>query len=164
MRCELFARSRGRRLTTSIAAAAAALAAALLPLTPAHAAYGADQPVYLQLVSNDGNATQLALLEGTVAFDDGNTKYRYNLRLCWQHAYPAPTFSIYVNGAYSSGPFGPGGSSAAGCQYATWTSAEVNYGGIVRNVYFSVTGGWFGSNGQYSMRTKNTGTYDNPYN
>ncbi|GAB3900021.1 hypothetical protein GCM10027612_60960 [Microbispora bryophytorum subsp. camponoti] len=78
--------------------AIAAMAAALLPLSPAHAAYGADQPVYLQLTSNDGNATQLALLDGTVAFDDGNTKYRYSLRLCWQHAYPAPYFMINVNG------------------------------------------------------------------
>ncbi|MEV7804231.1 hypothetical protein AB0O28_14920 [Microbispora sp. NPDC088329] len=150
-------------MTTSIAAAIVAMTAALLPLSPAHAAYGPDQPVYLQLVSNDGNATQLALLEGTVAFDDGNTKYRYSLRLCWQHAYPSPYYSTYVNGSYFSGPV-TGSSSASGCQSVSYSSGEVNYGGIVRNIRFDVTGGWFGSNGQYQMRTKSTATYDNPYN
>ncbi|MEU8194137.1 hypothetical protein AB0C10_10185 [Microbispora amethystogenes] len=39
------ARSRGRRLVTPIAMTIAAPAAALAPLSPAHAAYGPDQPV-----------------------------------------------------------------------------------------------------------------------
>ncbi|GGO14520.1 hypothetical protein [Microbispora bryophytorum] len=42
-------------------------------------------------------------------------------------------------------------------------SGEVNFGSTVRNVRFDVTGGWFGSTG-HQMRTKSTGTYDNPYN
>ncbi|WP_182905893.1 hypothetical protein [Microbispora sp. H13382] len=158
------ARSTGRRLTASFAMAIGAIAAALLPLSPAHAAYGPDQPVYLQLVSNDGNATQLALLDGTVAFDDGNTKYRYSLRLCWQHAYPQPYFTINVNGTSTAWPTQVGPTSMPGCQQAYLYSAEVNFGSTVRNVRFDVTGGWFGSNGQYQMRTKSTGTYDNPYN
>ncbi|MGI5156526.1 hypothetical protein [Microbispora sp. CA-102843] len=158
------ARSRGRRLTTSIAIAIASMAAALLPLSPAHAAYGSDQPVYLQLLSNDGNGTQLALLEGTVAFDDGNTKYRYSLRLCWQHAYPAPSFLINVNGTSTASPTWTGSTSVSGCQQAHLYSAEVNFGSTVRNVRFDVTGGWFGTNGQYMTRTKSTATYDNPYN
>ncbi|GIH46638.1 hypothetical protein [Microbispora rosea] len=151
-------------MTTSIAMAVAATAAALVPLSPAHAAYGADQPVYLQLVSNDGYATQLALLDGTVAFDDGNTKYRYSLRLCWQHAYPQPYFTINVNGTSTASPTQTGPTSMSGCQQAYLYSGEVNFGGTVRNVRFDVTGGWFGSNGQYQMRTKSTYTYDNPYN
>lgn len=40
----------------------------------------------------------------------------------------------------------------------------MNFGSTVSNVRFDVTGGWFGSNGQYQTRTKSTGTYDNPYN
>ncbi|TQS13634.1 hypothetical protein [Microbispora hainanensis] len=160
----MIARSRGRRLTTSIAMAIAATAAALLPLSPAHAAYSADQPVYLQLVSNDGNATQLALLQGTVAFDDGNTKYRYSLTLCWQHAYPAPSFRVVVNGTSTSWPTQTGSTSLPGCQQTAVYNSEVNFGSTVGNVRFDVTGGWFGSNGQYQTRTKSSYTYDNPYN
>ncbi|KAA9377648.1 hypothetical protein F5972_18730 [Microbispora cellulosiformans] len=158
------ARSRGRRLTTSIAMAIAALAAALAPLSPAHAAYGPDQPVYLGLISNDGTGLELAVLQGTVAFDDGNTKYRYSLSLCWQHAYPAPSFLINVNGTTTNWPTQTGYSSAPGCSQVYLYNAEVNFGSTVQNVRFDVTGGWFGSNGQYKSRTKSTGTYDNPYN
>ena len=119
----------------------------------------------MQLVSNDGNATQLALLEGTVAFDDGNTKYRYSLRLCWQHAYPAPSFLINVNGTSTVTPVKTGTTSATGCQQVAVYDTEADFGTTVRNVRFDVTGGWFisGTN-QYATRTKSSSTYDNPYN
>jgi len=157
-------RSRGRRLAASVALAGGAIATALLPTTPAHAAYGPDQPVYVQLVSNDGNATPLARLEGTLAFDSGNTKYRYSLTLCWQSAYPAPSFRVIVNGTTTNFPSSTGTTTKSGCQVTTVYNNEVNFGSTVRNVRFDVTGGWFGTNGQYQMRTKSSPTYDNPHN
>lgn len=164
MRCQVTTRSRGRRLAASVALAGGAIATALLPTTPAHAAYGPDQPVYVQLVSNDGNATPLARLEGTLAFDSGNTKYRYSLTLCWQSAYPAPSFRVIVNGTTTNYPTSTGTTTKSGCQVTTVYNNEVNFGSTVRNVRFDVTGGWFGTNGQYQMRTKSSSTYDNPYN
>ncbi|MDA0636929.1 hypothetical protein OUY22_26275 [Nonomuraea sp. MCN248] len=155
-------RSKGRRPLASIAAALAALAVALLPLSPAHAAYGPDQPVYVQLNATGGYGA-LALLEGTVAFDDGNTRYRYALRLCWQHAYPAPYFQIYVNGANQTWPVDTGSTTAPGCQRVFLYNAEVEFGSTVQNVRFDVTGGWFSSSG-YQMRTRSSITYDNPFN
>ncbi|WP_433499062.1 hypothetical protein ACQP1K_01505 [Sphaerimonospora sp. CA-214678] len=157
-------RSKVRRLTTSTAIAVCALATAILPLTPAHAAYGPDNPVYVQLVSNDGNATQLARLDGTLAFDSGNTKYRYSLRLCWQHAYPAPSFTIVVNGTSTVWPVQTGTTSVAGCSQTFVYNTEANFGSTVRNIRFDVTGGWFYPGNNYQMRTKSSGTYDNPYN
>ncbi|GAB1821471.1 hypothetical protein [Herbidospora sp. RD11066] len=160
-------RPRGRRLTTSIAFAFMALAALILPATPAHAAYSADQSVYLQLTANDGTGMPLALLQGTVAFDDSNTKYRYSVSICWQSgAYPQPSAGIYVNGTFNSYPVWTGSSSAAGCQQVALYSAEVNVGSAVYNMRFDLTAGWFSSvNGyQYMSRTKSTGTYDNPFN
>ncbi|MEO3860460.1 hypothetical protein [Acrocarpospora sp. B8E8] len=157
-------RSWGRRLTTSIALAITALAVTFLPATPAHATYGADQPVYVQVIANDGSGMQLARLEGTVAFDDSNTKYRYSLSLCWQSgAYPQPSFLIIVNGSATNYPVWTGSTSATGCQQVALYSAEVNVGSAVYNLRFDVTAGWFSSSG-YRTRTKSSGTYDNPFN
>jgi hypothetical protein len=166
MRCELTERSWGRRLATSIALAITALAATLLPVTPAHAAYGPDQQVYVQVIANDGSGMQLARLEGTVAFDDSNTKYRYSLNLCWQSgAYPQPSFLIKVNGSATNSPVGTGYTSATGCQQVSLYGADVDFGSAVHNLRFDVTAGWFSSsNGyQYMTRTKSSGTYDNPF-
>lgn len=161
MRCALITHSKWR---SSIAAVVAALALIVLPASPAHATYGPDQPVYVQLTAT-GTGQYLALLQGTVAFDDGNTNYRYTLSLCWQSgAYPQPSFLINVNGTTTQSPVYTGMSSAPGCQFVYNYSADVNFGSTVRNVRFDVTGGWFASNGQYMMRTKSSGTYDNPYN
>ncbi|GII81857.1 hypothetical protein Sru01_68390 [Sphaerisporangium rufum] len=160
-------RSWGRRLVTSLALAVAALAAAVLPIAPAHAAYSADQPVWTQVTANDGSGMPLALLQGTVAFDDSNVKYRYSLSLCWQSgAYPSPSFLIVVNGTTLQSPVWSGSSSAPGCQSVQLYTAEVNVGSAVYNVRFDVTAGWFSSrnNGQYMTRTKSSGTYDNPFN
>ncbi|GAA0389682.1 hypothetical protein Acor_76850 [Acrocarpospora corrugata] len=159
-------RSWGRRLTTSIALAVTALAVTFLPATPAHAAYSADQQVYVQVLANDGSGMQLARLEGTVAFDDSNTKYRYTLSLCWQNAYPQPSFLIKVNGTTTNYPAWTGSTSASGCQQVALYGGENNFGGTVYNLRFDVTAGWFSaSNGyQYMTRTKSSGTFDNPFN
>lgn len=154
------ARSRVRSL---VAVACAALVTALLPLTPAHAAYGPDQPVLIQLNATDPTNTQLARLEGTVAFDDGDTMFRYSLRLCWLHAYPAPSALVVVNGTTAHWPVFTGTTSTPGCQQTYLYAAEVNTGAVVANVRFDVTGGWFYPGNQYNTRTKSY-TYDNPYN
>ncbi|NUO96490.1 MAG: hypothetical protein HOV96_29770 [Nonomuraea sp.] len=147
----------------SLAIALAALATALLPLTPAHAAYGPDQPVAIQLNATDPTNTGLARLEGTVAFDDGNTMFRYSLRLCWLHAYPAPQARVVINGTTVHSPVYTGTTYTPGCQQTYLYAAEVNHGAVVGNVRFEVTGGWFYPGNQYNMRTKSY-TYDNPYN
>nr|WP_062341846.1 hypothetical protein [Herbidospora sakaeratensis] len=159
-------RPRGRRLTTSIAFAFMALAALILPATPAHAAYGPDQSVWVQVTANDGSGMPLAQLQGTIAFDDSNTKYRYSLSICWQSgAYPQPSAVIVVNGSSGSYPIWSGSSSATGCQQVALYSSEVNFGSAVYNLRFDVTAGWFSrTNGQYMSRTKSSGTYDNPFN
>jgi hypothetical protein len=163
-RCELTTRSKTRRAISSIAVAIAALATVLLPGTPAHAAWGADTPVYINLVSNDGYGRQLARLEGTVTFDDGNTKFRYSLQLCWgSGAYPQPNLAINVNGTTYVQPVGTGSTSASGCQRVALYGSEVNFGSIVRNVRFDVTAGWFHPGNNYNTRTRSA-TYDNPFN
>ncbi len=159
------ARWKARRLASSTAIAATALAGALLPVSPAHATFGTDYQVYVNLISNDGYGTPLARLEGTVAFDNGNKKYRYSVQLCWQNAYPAPNTTIVVNGTSTTWPSYTGqGTPTSGCQQVLLYSGTVNFGSTVRNVRFDVTGGWFGTNGQYMMRTKQGYTIDNPYN
>ncbi|WP_066360194.1 hypothetical protein [Herbidospora mongoliensis] len=149
---------------TSIAAALATLALVVLPAAPAHATYGPDQTVYVQLNAT-GTGQNLALLQGVVAFDDGNQRYRYTLSLCWQSgAYPQPSFLIVVNGSTTQSPVYTGMSSAPGCQFVYNYYSDTNFGGTVQNVRFDVTAGWFGNMGQYMMRTRSSGTYDNPYN
>lgn len=149
----------------SIAIAIAMLAAVLLPTTPAHATYGPPQQVYLQLVSDDGQALQLARAEGTVAFDDGNRRYTFNVNVCWQRAYPAPNFDVYINDVWQSVGYSTG-PTAPGCQLTlrVYSANDVTHGDIVRNIRFQVTGGWFDRQGQYRSRTKSTPYYDNPFN
>ncbi|MBO3751881.1 hypothetical protein J5X84_37920 [Streptosporangiaceae bacterium NEAU-GS5] len=149
---------------TSVAIVIAAVVAAVLPLAPAQATYGSDQPVSVNVIANDGSGQELAALTGTLAFDDGNTKYRYNLQLCWKNAYPAPYFRIIVNGTAVNYPVQTGYSSATGCQAVYVFNSETNFGSTVRNIRFDVTAGWFNFQNQYFTRTKSSGTYDNPYN
>jgi len=154
------ARSKTRRITRSIAVAVTAFAALLLPVTPAHAAWGPDQLVWITVTDN-GRA--LARLEGTIAFDDGNTMYRYSLRLCWQSgSYPAPSAVLQVSGTRTS-PVSTGSTSAPGCQMVFLYGATVNFGSLVPNVGISVTSGYFDSSNQYH-RVTDSATYDNPFN
>lgn len=156
-------RSKARRAAGSIAIAA--LGAILLPVTPAYATYGQDQIVALTVTSNSGPSLTLARLDGTVAFDDGNTKFRYSLRLCWgSGAYPRPNFSITINGSVGVPPVETGTAPApAGCQFVFLYDAEPTTSTTLTNVTFSVTGGWFYPGNQYNTRTRSV-TYDNPYN
>jgi hypothetical protein len=164
-RSELKTRSKARRIPGSIAIAIAALGAILLPVTPANAAYGPDQTVALTVTSNSGPSLTLARLEGTVAFDDASTKFRYSLQLCWgSGAYPMPNFSITINGNVGVAPVQTGTAPApAGCQFVFLYNAENTAPGTLTNVTFAVTGGWFYPGNQYNTRAKSV-TYDNPYN
>jgi hypothetical protein len=141
--------------------AVAALFVALTPMASAQAAAGPDQAVHVQLNSTDTYGA-LARLTGTVAFDDTST-YRYALRLCWQKAYPAPSFRIIVNGGTQVIPVESGSVAESGCQRVFLYNATRS-GGIVQNVRFDVTGGWFDFSNQYRTRTRSSATYDNPFN
>ncbi|HEX4815199.1 MAG TPA: hypothetical protein VFV66_20850 [Nonomuraea sp.] len=156
--------SKVRRAVSSVALAVAALVAVLLPAAPAHAAWGPDQTVFINVISNDGYGRQLARLEGTIAFDDGNAMFRYSLQLCWgSGAYPAPSVRFYVNGTTFYGPVGAGETTATGCQRVFLYASQTNVGGLVSNVRIDVTAGWFYPGNQYNTRTKSA-TYDNPFN
>ncbi|MEU3163242.1 hypothetical protein [Streptosporangium sp. NPDC006930] len=159
-------RSTVRRAAGSVVIAIATLAAILVPVTPAHATYGPDQPVSVTVTSNAGPPLMLAQLTGTVAFDDGNTKFRYALQLCWgSGAYPSPSFSITVNGSTPLYPTLTGTATAPpGCQaYLSLYNGEHTHSTTLRNVTINVTGGWFYPGNSYNSRTKSV-TYDNPYN
>ncbi|GAA3143464.1 hypothetical protein [Nonomuraea salmonea] len=67
--------------------------------------------------------------------------FRYAVRLCWLHAYPAPNLRIYVNGSTQIWPVSTGTTSTPGCQMTTLYAAEVAHGAAVANVRFEVTGG-----------------------
>jgi hypothetical protein len=165
MRPEL-TRSPARRAASSVAIALATLAAILMPATPAHAAYGPDQTVSITVNSNAGPSIMLARLTGTVAFDDGNTKFRYALQLCWgSGSYPKPNFYVSVNGSTIFYPSQTGTTAApAGCQVSLFHhDGEYTHSSTITNVTLYVTGGWFYPGNTYNSRTKSA-TYDNPFN
>ncbi|MCK2215856.1 hypothetical protein MF672_018945 [Actinomadura sp. ATCC 31491] len=150
-------------MRSRIALLLAAIATALLPLTPAQAAYGPPNPIILQV--NAGDGTLLARVEGTVAFDDGNTRYTYSLVLCRRSSFQAPYVRIYVNGAYRDSLYWNPSTTVPWCQYAGFASphsAEVDYGALVQNVRFELIGSSFPNN-VYKEHHSST-TYDNPYN
>ncbi|MEU8355897.1 hypothetical protein AB0C27_07770 [Nonomuraea sp. NPDC048882] len=165
MRLEL-TRSPARRAAGSAAIVIATLVAILMPVTPAHATYGADLPVSITVTSNAGPPLMLAQVTGTVAFDDGNTKFRYSLRLCWgSGSYPRPNLYVSVNG---SSTFYPGQTSTspapAGCQLSLYHhDGEYTHPSTIANITVYVQGGWFYPGQTYNSRTKSL-TYDNPYN
>ncbi|AQZ67750.1 unnamed protein product [[Actinomadura] parvosata subsp. kistnae] len=159
-------RSTVRRIAASVTIVLATLAAMLSPVTPAHAAYGPDQPVYIAVTSNAGPPLLLAQLTGTVAFDDGNTKFKYSLQLCWgSGSYPKPNFYVSVNGSTVIYPSQTGTATAPpGCQlYLYLHDGEYTHYTTVTNITVYVTGGWFYPGQTYNSRTKSV-TYDNPYN
>ncbi|MEV7968229.1 hypothetical protein AB0O34_19930 [Sphaerisporangium sp. NPDC088356] len=139
--------------------------AALLPLTPAHAAYGAPIPVSMAVYGGSTGTQLLARVDGTMQFDDGNMKYQYNLELCRVSSFVAPHVKVSVNGVYKYSLFWSGGSSTALCPSfytATALAAEVDNGSTVANVTLTLVGSDFNNN-VYRERTRTT-TYDNPFN
>ncbi|QYC42462.1 hypothetical protein Nocox_24295 [Nonomuraea coxensis DSM 45129] len=150
-------------MRSRIALLLAAIAVALLPLTPAQAAYGPPSPIVLQVNASDG--TQLARVEGTVAFDDGNTRYTYSLVLCRRSSFQAPYVRIYVNGVVHDTLFWNPSTTVPWCFYSGFASphsAEVTYGAVVQNVRFELVGSSFPNNVYKEHRSGFT--YDNPYN
>ncbi|GLW24018.1 hypothetical protein Mame01_40610 [Microbispora amethystogenes] len=159
-------RSKARNAVSSFAVVIATLVAILMPVTPAHATYGPDQTVYLAVTSNAGPSIMLAQVTGTLAFDNGNTKFKYSLRLCWgSGSYPQPNFYIAVNGSTYLYPAQTGTAPApSGCQvYLFLYDGEYTHSTTLANVTLYVTGGWFYPGNTYNSRTKSV-TYDNPYN
>ncbi len=139
--------------------------AALLPLTPAHAAYGAPIPVSMAVYGGPTGTQLLARVDGTMQFGDGNMKYAYNLELCRVSSFVAPHVKVFVNGVHKDSLFWSGGSSTALCPSfytATALAAEVDNGSTVVNVALTLVGSDFNNN-VYRERTK-TATYDNPFN
>ncbi|MFC6081939.1 hypothetical protein [Sphaerisporangium aureirubrum] len=157
--------TRRLRSTRSLAVGLLVAVAALLPLTPAHAAYGAPLPIQQAIYGGVNNAQLLARSDGTLQFDDGNTKYKYYIELCRVSSFVAPSIRVAVNGVYQYTLFYNVGSATALCPSgytATILSAEVNHGGTVANVSFTLVASDF-INQVYRERTR-TSTYDNPYN
>ena len=146
-----------RVLTIALMAAAALV----VPTAPAHATYGSDLTVNLDVW---GQGIKLSGAYGTIAFDDGNAKYRYSIAVCWQGSYSRPTLYASVNGAWRTAL--PGGGTPvtiSQCQgQASLLSGEVTPGGTVNNVTITVDGVRF--NPPNSTYHTNSAFYDNPFN
>ncbi|WP_459803092.1 hypothetical protein [Herbidospora sp. RD11066] len=128
--------------------------------TPAHAAYGSDLAVNIDVY---GQGIKLSGAYGTIAFDDGNTKYRYSIAVCWQGSYSRPTLYASVNGAWRS-PLGGTSTPVTIPQctgQATLVSGEAS-GGTINNVSIVVDGVKF--NPPNSTYHTNSAFYDNPFN
>ncbi|WP_066374449.1 hypothetical protein [Herbidospora mongoliensis] len=141
--------------------AVALLAVLVTPVAPAQAAYGSDLPVNIDVY---GQGIKLSGAYGTIAFDDGNTKYRYSIAVCWQGSYSRPTLYASVNGAWRS-PLPAGGTAVTIPQctgQATLLSGEVTAGATINNVAIVVDGVKF--NPPNSTYHTNSAFYDNPYN
>ncbi|MFS1299751.1 hypothetical protein [Streptosporangium longisporum] len=138
---------------------------ALLPLTPAHAAYGTPIPVSMAVYGGWNGTQLLARVDGTIQFDDANQKYQYHLSLCRVSSFVGPNVRVLVNNVYKSTLYWNGGSPTAQCPasyIATAHSAEVDNGSTVHNVTLTLVGSDFNAN-VFRERTE-TWTYDNPFN
>jgi len=143
MRSRFF--SRGMRL---LVVGIATLVATSVPLAPAHATYGAQQPIHLQLFSP--TAQQVGLLDGWIQFDDGNLQFRYSLTITRQSSFTQPFVDVFVNGTF----------------VVQWTGSvtdERTFASTVVNVRFVFHGSSFTGPGNFREHVK-TVTYDNPYN
>ncbi|WP_062429881.1 hypothetical protein [Herbidospora daliensis] len=140
--------------------AIALLAVLAIPAAPAQAAYGADLPVHIDVY---GQGVKLSGAYGSISFDDGNTKYRYSIAVCWQGSYSRPTLYASVNGAWRSPLSGTSTAvSIPQCTgQATLVSGEAT-GGTIANVSIVVDGVKF--NPPNSTYHTGSAFYDNPYN
>jgi hypothetical protein len=144
-------------------AAAAAIGVTVLPAVPAHATYGPQNGiVHLQLLDSVGS--HIGSIDGTVEFDDGNTKYRYSLTVCRQSSFTAPFAYVYVNGAYQF-PLLPSYTALPACGGALGgvVSGEVVSGSVVQNVTVEFHGSSYGYPAGFEQRQKSV-VKDNPYN
>ncbi|RCG33234.1 hypothetical protein DQ384_02030 [Sphaerisporangium album] len=138
-----------------------AVAALVVPGAPAHATYGSDKTVSIEVW---GQGVKLSGAYGTIAFDDGNAKYRYSIAVCWQASYTRPNLYASVNG----GPRTTLSTSGTPvtipqCLYtASLVTAEVTPGGTVGNVTLTVDGVRY--NPPSSTYHTNSAVYDNPFN
>ncbi|WP_030454645.1 hypothetical protein [Herbidospora cretacea] len=140
----------------------ALLAVLATPAAPARAAYGTDLPVSIDVY---GQGVKLSGAYGSIAFDDGNAKYRYSIAVCWQSSYSRPTLYASVNGAWRSPlPVSPGTAvTIPQCTgQASLLLGEVTPGGTVANVTITVDGVKF--NPPNSTYHTNSAFYDNPFN
>ncbi|WP_030155342.1 hypothetical protein [Glycomyces sp. NRRL B-16210] len=83
-----------RRATMVLAAAFAMALAVLMAPAPAHAAWGSQIPVTIQVT---GNGHQLGYATGWVQFDTGGTTFRYEITVCRQSSYTPPNLAVSVN-------------------------------------------------------------------
>jgi hypothetical protein len=162
---------RTRLVTRLLATAAAAIGVTVLPAAPAHATYGPQfGTVHWQLLNSGGNQL-IGSIDGTVEFDDGNTKFRYSLTMCRQNSFSAPYARVFVNGTYSFSlypaytgmPSCTGGATAIGGV----VTGEVETGSLVRNVTVEFNGSYYGSgpNGYMVWEQRQRSILkDNPYN
>lgn len=158
-------RSRALRLRVrgALAIALGALAGIALAPAPAQAtAYGAQLPVTLE-VRGDGGV-KLSGLYGWLQFDDGNTKYRYEVYLCRESSYSSANAWVKANGVVrDSYSVNYGNVNIPQCRYpALLISKEDNVGGTVANVTFELEGVNF--SGNVATRIRRSTTYDNPFN
>ncbi|MEO3861490.1 hypothetical protein [Acrocarpospora sp. B8E8] len=67
------------RFSRVLTIALTVVAALVVPVAPAHAAYGSDIVVSIDVY---GQGFKLSGAYGTIAFDNGNAKYRYSIAMC----------------------------------------------------------------------------------
>ncbi|MEU4745261.1 hypothetical protein AB0G02_33025 [Actinosynnema sp. NPDC023658] len=155
-------------MTNLVALTLAAFLGASLAATPAQAAYGAPQPVDIQLTgySSSGYATKVGRLVGSVRFDDGNSLYRLDLTLCRQSSYVSTKLTVTVNGAAHQWYSREDGYRPEACGGGHGLSGVVNvdvpYGGVVQNVGLVYEGLLF--DGSTAKPVVRSAFYDNPFN
>ena len=151
------------RVIKPLVIAFAMLATTLVPATAAHATYGPDDPVFLEAYSPNGSI-KLAGAYGTIAFDDGNTKFRYSIILCRESSYTEPNLRFIVNDTTQYGATWAGRVVTPLCKFpATQLAGEVDHGSIVRKVKVQLDAIYFDFPNTAVPVIKDT-PYDNPFN
>ncbi|MEU9890651.1 hypothetical protein AB0M95_09795 [Sphaerisporangium sp. NPDC051017] len=138
------------------------VAALVVAVAPAHATYGPDRTVNIEVW---GQGVKLSGAYGSIAFDDGNAKYRYSIAMCQQSSYTRPSLFASVNGGARTTLYAGGGTpvSIPQCPYTAYLiGGEVTPGGTVDNVTLTVDGVRF--NPPNSTYHTNSAFYDNPFN
>ncbi|MCD0444606.1 hypothetical protein LO763_13340 [Glycomyces sp. A-F 0318] len=158
-----------RRLLLALAAMAALTAPAVFAGAPAHAAWGAQYPVTIQVT---GNGHQLGYATGWVQFDTGGDTFQYSITVCRQSSYTPPSLRVAVN-AYTPGnlygttvtthytdPTGPSGTAPCYGRSQTVTGQHTFTGH--QNVYFVLSGNTFVNGNNFTVYTQDR-YVSNPY-